>query len=469
MNNDSGYEAVLSELSQLTSHLPPGSLLPSTRQLQQRFRASSLTVQRAFATLAARGLLVTRPGRGSYTTAHRGSARGGDIAWQTLALGSGESLPAGLEEMLAPAAPGLHPLSSAFLEEALQPLGLLAQAAARAARRPYGWSRPPAEGLEELRAHFAAEAGASYRAGDVIVTPGGQAALAAVCRHLGAPGEPIVVESPTYLGALAVARSAGLVAVPVPSDTHGVLPDALAAALERSRARLVYLQPRHANPTGAVLSAERRPAVLEAVSRAGAFLIEDDWVRDLDLERPGAASPAPLASIDDDGHVVYVRSLTKPVAPGLRIAGLVARGPALVRLRRGRVTDDLFVAPILQHTAVEVLRAPGWPRHLAGLRRALRLRRDTLVASIATSLPGCELYLRPSGGVHLWLRLPDAANAQDLAAAAVRQGVTVSPGHAYFPAEPPGEYLRLSYAAAPPPALERAVALLAAALETTSH
>lgn len=94
-----------------------------------------------------------------------------------------------------------------------------------------------------------------------------------------------------------------------------------------------------------------------------------------------------MPRLDEDGHVIYVRSLTKPVAAGLRVAALVARGPALTRLCRGRVTDDLFVAPALQHTALDVLTAPGWPRHLAGLRRALRLRRDTLTATWPPTCP----------------------------------------------------------------------------------
>jgi len=151
--------------------------------------------------------------------------------------------------------------------------------------------------------------------------------------------------------------------------------------------------------------------------------------------------------------------LTKPVA-----AALIARGPALTRLRRGRLTDDLFVAPLLQHTALDVLTAPGWPRHLAGLRKALRLRRDALTAALISNLPECTLHLKPADGGHLWLRLPDRTNDTAITSAAHRHGVTVSPGHAYFPAEAPGPYLRFSYAAADLDALHRAAALLAQAM-----
>jgi len=447
----------------LVGSLAAGSKLPSYRDLQQRYRLSPTTVQRLLADLARRGLVVTRPGSGTFTAARRPRQHAADVSWQTLALGSRPGLGSDLEQLVEPPPPGSIALSSGFLDERLQPLGLLAAAASRAGRRPQGWSRPPAGGLPELRSLFAAESGAALTAQHVLITPGGQAALTAVFRHLSGPGEPVIVESPTYVGALVAARAAGLSLVPVPGDADGVLPDALADALARTGSRLAYLQPRYANPAGSVLSPDRRGAVLAAVARAGAFLLEDDWMRDFDL---GAASPPPLASMDDDGHVIYLRSVSKPVAAGLRVAGLAARGPALTRLRRGRLSDDMFVAPILQQVALEVLTAPGWHRHLAGVRRVLRERRDALILALRQQLPGCQLELVPAGGLSLWLRLPDRCSDADVAQAAAARGVMVNAGRASFPGEPPGPYLRLSYAAEEPPALRRAVELLAGIVGT---
>lgn len=108
-----------------------------------------------------------------------------------------------------------------------------------------------------------------------------------------------------------------------------------------------------------------------------------------------------------------------------------------------------------------MLTAPGWPRHLAGLRKALRLRRDTLTAALTANLPDCDLHLNPAGGVHLWLRLPEGTSDTEVTTAGHRQGLTVSPGHAYFPAEAAYPYLRLSYAAADPDTLQHAAAALA--------
>ena len=458
MNNDSSQASARAVVEGLIGSLPPDSQLPSYRELQQRYRLSPATVQRMLADLARRGLVVTRPGSGTFTAARRRAVPAADVSWQTLALGSRAGLGPDLERLVEPSPPDTLAMASGFLDERLQPLGLLAAAASRAARRPQGWSRLPSQGLPELRSHFASETGGSMTAENVLITSGGQAALSAVFRHLCAPGDPVIVESPTYVGALAAARAAGLTLVPVPGDRHGVLPDALADALARTGARLAYLQPRYANPAGSVLAPDRRGAVLAAAARHGAFLLEDDWMRDFDLAQP---SPPPLASMDDHGHVIYLRSLSKPVAAGLRVAGLAARGPVLARLRRGRISGDLFVAPVLQQVALDVLTAPGWNRHMGGVRRILRERRDALVLAIRDLLPGCELEAVPAGGVHLWLRLPEAFPDADVAAAAAARGLAVSPGRACFPGEPPGSFLRLSYAAEEAPSLIRGIKIIA--------
>lgn len=462
MNDDSNSVSAQAGLERLIKALPPESRLPSYRELQERYRLGPATVRRVLADLTRRGLVETRPGSGTYTAPRRIASAPADVAWQTLALGTRAGLSADLERMVTPPPADAISMASGFLDERLQPLGLLAAAATRAARRPQAWNRLPAQGLTELRAHFAAETGAALTAQNVLITPGGQAALSAAFRHLAEPGDPVIVESPTYVGALAAARGAGLRLVPVPGDRDGVQPEVLSDALVRTSAKLVYLQPRYSNPAGTVLRRDRRQEVLDAVVARGAFLIEDDWMRDFDLGQP---SPPPLVGMDDNGHVIYLRSVSKPIAPGLRVAGLAAHGPALVRLRRGRISDDLFVAPVLQQIALDVLTAPGWSRHLGSLRRALRERRDALVGAITAKLPGCELFIMPTGGVHVWLRLPESCSEPDVVARAAAAGLIVGPGRMSFPGEPPAPYLRLSYAEADSPALVSGIGILAAVLE----
>jgi DNA-binding transcriptional MocR family regulator len=449
---------IVADLEAVVSAAAPGDRLPSVRELMARHRAGPATVQRAIAALAARGLVEARPGRGTFVAPRPSAPAAPDHSWQTVALGPRAIDAEALEALLRPPEPDMLVLSAGYLPADLQPAAALGAALARAARRPGVWDRMPAEGLAALRAHFAAAVGGGAAAGDVLICPGGQAALGACLRGLAAPGAPVLVEAPTYLGALTAARTQGLRPVPVPADEDGVRPDLLADALEETGARLVYLQPLYANPHGATLAPGRRADVLAAVRAAGAFLIEDDAFRDLAL----GAEPPPLLHDDPDGHVVHLRSLTKPSAPGLRISAVVARGPAAARLRAARIVEDLFVSGPLQEAALELVAAPAWRAHLRRLRKALRERRDALAAAVEEYL-GARLGRLPDGGINLWVRLDPGEDDRELARRAAAAGVIVSPGRPFFAAEPPAPFVRLTFAAEPPERLAEGVRRLAAA------
>jgi DNA-binding transcriptional MocR family regulator len=452
----------LDDLRSLALAAAPGDRLPSVRELCARHGVGPATVQRAVATLATEGLLVAYPGRGTFAADpdERPTAADGDLDWQAPALGPGGVDPGGLDALLSLPGDGVIPLSTGFVDPSLQPLTLLSQAAGRAARRGGSWGRQPVEGSEELRAWFAREAGGAHTAADVIVTGGSQAALGTTFRALGRPGDPIAVESPTYLGALAAARGAGLVPVGVPVDGDGIRVDLLERALGRG-ARLVYLQPRHSNPTGVGLAADRRAAVLAAASRAGAFVVEDDYARDITFEGPDLP---PLAAADPDGHVVYVRSLTKSAAPGLRVGMVAARGGAGHRLRAARVVDDFFVSGLLQGTVLELVSSPGWPRHLRRLNAELSARRDALLVAVAKHLPAWEPFAVPAGGLGIWLRLGEGLEESELARLATEARVQVSLGRPWFAGDPAAAFVRLSYAGADAATLGEGVRRLARAI-----
>ena len=416
------------------------------------------TVSRAVGRLAAEGVLVTDAGRGTFV-ASRPGRREPDTGWQTVALGEASVDSRAVAALLQPAAPGTLVLSSGYPSPDLQPLAALAAAATRAARRPGAWSLAPPAGLPELRQLLAVPVGAD--ATDVLVVPGGQAGLSTALRALARPGAAVLVEVPTYLGALASARAAGLRPVPVPTDTGGVRADLLPEAFARSGARLLYLQPTYANPTGTGLARDRRAAVLLAARDAGAFVLEDDWARSLALDGP---APPPLLGDDEDGRVVHLSSLSKVGAPSLRIGALIARGPAGARLAALRQVEDFGVARPLQEIAVELLGSPAWPRHLDRLGRALRTRRDHLVTELVRSLPGLAPRTAPAGGLHVWLHLPPTVDDLDLADRARSRQLLVGAGRPYYVTEPPGPRLRLSFAAADRGQLSAGVELLAEVL-----
>ena len=427
--------------------MAPGARFPSTRQIAADYHVSPVTVSRALAALSAEGVVGTRPGSGTFVADRMPPAGKGelDTVWQTVALGD-RAIDAGALQTYLEANPrGALSLAGGYLHPSLMPIRALSIAAHHAAGRSETWEAPDPRGIAGLREWFASHHGAGFSAGDVIVSNGGQSAISASFRSLVPPGEPLIVEAPTYPGALAIARAAAIRLVPVPMDAEGMRPDLLEEALRITGSRAVYLQPTHHNPTGIVMSADRRRQALDIATRFGAFLIEDDWARWLGYE---GTNPPSLLSMDREGRVVYISSLTKPAAPSLRIGALVARGPVAERLKMVRMVDDLFVNRLTQETALDLVRSPGWSRHVVGVARALRERRNVGVAALAEHASELEVPRLPRGGMHLWLTLPPGAGAAAVTQAGRRHGVVVGAGDAFFATEPTSSHLRLSFGGA---------------------
>ncbi|MFD3998562.1 PLP-dependent aminotransferase family protein [Streptomyces sp. NPDC058548] len=447
MNDGSTSGELADSLRALLSRLSPGDRLPSSRELIKEYRVGPATVARAIAALAAEGAVVTRPGSGTYVaqrTRLGGETAAGDLSWQTVALTDRAVDTHLFADPLGPPPAGTITMDGGYVHRSLQPTRALSAALARAARRPDAWDRAPAGGLLALRTVFARIVGGSVAPEDVLVTAGGQSALSIAFRAIAGPGSPVLVESPTYPRALAAARAAGLRPVPVPLDADGLRPDMLADAFAMTGARLLYCQPTYQNPTGTVLAPERRRQILDVARASGAFVVEDDFARHLGH---GGAVPRPLVADDLDGTVVHVTSLTKPAAPSLRIGALVARGPVMERMRAVRLVDDFFVTRPLQEAALEVLSSPSWDRHVRSLGAALRERCAVLAAAVARELPGATLAGLPTGGLHLWVRLPPGVDDTVLTGAARQHGVAVSAGSRYFATEPPAAHLRVGFAA----------------------
>ncbi|MEU0130209.1 MULTISPECIES: PLP-dependent aminotransferase family protein [unclassified Streptomyces] len=460
MQERSSVTELASSLRSELNRYSPGGKLPSSRALVERFKVSPVTVSRAVAQLAAEGLVVTRPGSGAFRAEPPATAPDpGDTSWQEVSL-SGDSGPevvprtvdaSGVLVTLAAPPPGVVEFNGGYLHPGLQPERALAAALARAGRRPGAWGRPPTDGLAELRAWFAREIGGTLGGSDVLITAGGQSALATALRALAPPGAPVLVESPTYPGMLAAARATGLRPVPVPVDADGVRPELLESAFRATGARVFVCQPLFQNPTGSVLAPGRRERIVRAARAAGAFVVEDDFARHLVHEDAGPL-PEPLAAHDPDGVVVHVRSLTKITSPSLRVGALAARGPVLERLRAIQVVDSFFVPRPLQEAALELVGSPAWERHLRAVAAELATRRTAMTAALRTRLPELALPHVPSGGGSVWLRLPGQEAEPVLVPAALRAGVAVAPGRPYHCAEPPAGHIRLSFAAVSGPA-----------------
>jgi DNA-binding transcriptional MocR family regulator len=248
--------------------------------------------------------------------------------------------------------------------------------------------------------------------------------------------------------------------VPIPPGASGPDPDDLARAFTETGARLFYAQPNFANPTGAQWSSERAAQILAVVREHGAFLVEDDWAHDFGI----SSEARPVAAQDDAGHVVYLRSLTKSVSPALRVAAVIARGPARERILADRGAESMYVSGLLQASALDVVTQPAWQTHLRSVRDQLRVRRDLLVNTLREHAPEAHVDHVPAGGLNLWARLPDGTDTDQLAHDCERAGVFLAPGTEWFPAEPTGPFLRLNYAGPNPGAFPDAARILGAAL-----
>jgi DNA-binding transcriptional MocR family regulator len=465
MNNDSSSR-IVSALRMWISGAAPGARLPSTRSLVTEYQASPVTVQKALQALTAQGLIESRPGVGTFVRAVR-TARPADYGWQTAALGAPPSALPTASSTMRDVPNNVIPFHSGYPDRELLPERLVRSALARAARGDAALSRPPAAGMPELQQWFAQELGSATPAGitppapsDVIVLPGSQSGLSSIFRALVGAGQPLLMESPTYWGAILAAAQTGVRVVPVSSGPDGPDPAELARAFEETGARAFYAQPNYANPTGAQWAPGRGDEVLDVVRAHGAFIIEDDWAHDFGI----TSNPVPVATRDGSGHVIYIRSLTKSVSTSIRIAAVIARGPARERILAHRAAESMYVSGLLQAAALDVLTQPGWQTHLRGVRQQLQSRRDLLVTSIREHVPAAHIELLPKGGLNLWLRMPDGTDLPRLMRDCEDNGVVIAAGTEWFPAEAAGAFVRLNYSGPNPGAYPEGARVIGEAL-----
>ncbi len=395
-----------------------------------------------------------------------------DFSWQTAALRSPRFAHRPLSTAMRSAPNNLIALHSGYPTKELLPERLVRSALTRAARTESAVSAPPTAGLPELQSWFAQELSSSSAPSvstpspsDAIIVPGSQSGLSSIFQSLVGAGHPILAESPTYWGAIRAAENAGVEIVPVPSGPDGPDPEELDRAFEETGARLFYAQPNYANPTGALWSAEKRTQVLDIIRQHGAYLIEDDWAHDFGI----TSTPVPVATQDNNGHVIYIRSLTKSVSPALRVAAVIVRGPARERILASRAGESLYVSGLLQTAALDVVTQPGWQTHLRGVRQQLRSRRDLLVESLNKHARDLHLAHLPTGGLNLWLQLPDGVNLAQFTLKCEQAGVVIAAGTEWFPAEPTGSFVRLNYSGPNPAAFPEAARILGQVLEEVQH
>lgn len=308
------------------------------------------------------------------------------------------------------------------------------------------------EGVPELRAWVAqrltSRYGASVKPENVIVTNGSQQGLDLFARVLIDPGDTIVVENPTYLGALQAFDAYEPSYLTVDTDADGIIPEALETALRGAKARpkFLYLIPNYENPTGITLAMDRRPKVVEICERYGVPILEDDPYGEITFE--GSKARKPLLAYATTGSVTYLGTGSKMAAPGLRVAWTVTRDDAMRdKLVQAKQGADLCSSPWGQYVLYEFVRQEATlEKHLGVVRAAYRSRRDAMLGALRETMPQSAQWNEPEGGMFLWVTLP-GVDTDQLFEAAARDNVVFVPGRTFFANRDRSDGLRLNFSA----------------------
>ena len=322
------------------------------------------------------------------------------------------------------------------------------------------------EGYAPLRewvaAHLAQQHGMQVQADQVLITTGSQQGLDLAAKVLIDAGSRVLVETPTYLGALQAFAPYEPQVDALESDHEGPLPEALAAAavVADDHARFAYLLPNFQNPTGHVYTEARRAALVAAARTAGLPLVEDNPYGDLWYDAP---PPPPLATRWPEG-VLYLGSFSKVLSPGLRLGYVVAPTAIYPKLLQAKQAADLHTSIFNQRVVYEVIRNGLLETHVPAIRARYKLQRDAMQAALQKHLAGLAEWQRPVGGMFFWLELPAGQDATALLPQAVQAGMAFVPGEPFFASAPRRNSLRLSFVTVPAEKIETGVAALAGVL-----
>jgi 2-aminoadipate transaminase len=294
----------------------------------------------------------------------------------------------------------------------------------------------------------------------VLITTGSQQALDLIAKILIDKDSAVLVETPTYLGALQAFTPMEPKFVSVASDDEGVLIDDLKA--KAAGARFLYVLPNYQNPTGRSMSEARRAALSQAAREAGLPIVEDNPYGDLWFDTP---PPAPLTARNPEGGI-YMGSFSKTLAPGLRLGFLVAPKALYPKLLQAKQAADLHTPSFNQRLVAEVLKDGFIDRHVPTIRALYKSQCEAMLAALSRELSGTGIqWNQPTGGMFLWLRLPAHMNAIDLLPKAVDRNVAFVPGAAFYADNAAHNTLRLSFVTASVDQINIGVAALAAVLK----
>lgn len=442
----------------LSGELAEGTRLPTERAFAHELGVNRTTVMNAYNELASEGLIEGHVGRG--TIVRRSYTRDieepfdNDFPSWLFGLAEGEDALLGpdarvLSELasmgerkeiisLAAGTPAPDLLPSELLNS------IFADGLVDARQTALGYC--PVEGLQSLRRGIAArmrKRGIAIDLQHVLILSGSTQGIGLVSRFLLNSGDEVVVEVPTYLGAIHTFRALGAKVIGVPMDNEGMRVDLLESILARRHPRFIYTSPTFHNPTGVVMSQERRRRLLLLAKRYQIPILEDDAYSEIYFE---GKEPQPLKAMDKHEQVLYLSTYSKVLAPGLRVAWLVAPPAMIERLSLHKQVFDLNTNALGQWAVSEILQRNMMDDHLTMIRQQYQRKRDLMLQAVAAHWPGGTRINRPAGGFHLWCRLPSDMRARTLLREAAPEQVAFVIGEPFHVDGGGHQHIRLSFA-----------------------
>lgn len=310
--------------------------------------------------------------------------------------------------------------------------------------------------------------GAPVPASQLQVVSGSEQGLDTLSRVFIDPGSAIAVEDPTYSGALMAFRPYRPRFVTIPTDNDGLIVDALEEKLKAGeKIRFLYMMSCFQNPMGTTLIPERRRQLLEVASKYNLVILEDDPYGELYYE---GTRPEPLAKLDIDmhgelTHVVYVNTFSKTIAPGLRIGWIAAPKELIGKIVLTKQAMDLHSSPFNQYLIYETCQGDFWPRQMAHIRQVNRVRRDAMMEALDEFMPDYTEWTKPTGGMFVWVTLPDYMDDMTLLKSAIEQKMTFVPGSQYYAYNNVHNAIRLSFTQPTPEEIVEAVRRMATVIK----
>ena len=324
--------------------------------------------------------------------------------------------------------------------------------------------------LREELASFMGTKGVALNASELIVTTGSQQALDLLGKTMISPGDKVIVEGPTFLATIQCFRLYGAELISAPCDGNGVKTDELEKLIAEHKPKFVYLIPTFGNPSGALLSLERRKKVLELAVKYNTLIVEDDPYGDLYFNEPPPPSLLALSSSVPDSRdlIAYCGSLSKVLSPGLRVGWMIAQPDLLAKATMCKQFSDAHTSTFAQATAAQYLKAGRMPATLAKVRSVYAERAEAMGKALTRELGDAVAFTQPQGGLFFWARLTGkggkTSDASEFAKRAIEHGVAFVPGVPFYAANPDTATFRLSFATADLGKIQEGVGRLAHAL-----